>query len=250
MDISSVSRDKIKAGLERASSNTEKTQHQSRLLFTPQRITEENFDSVCKTYAQIGPADFRTVVVVESTPGEAEKKLAMPSFKTVQNHLGEVKANVKLRNDFADEDDDFFIDDNAFDEQSSLYQQLPLLQCALEEFTVLHIQITNENPPILKELAMALQEILPSWNALLVCCCDLGDQYEVDQVTEFLGDENFSGLMNRLNRDESKIDGLGAFVAGLLVSKKWGLNIYFEPDAGSGVVQSGYAGVHNQPIFG
>lgn len=252
MEITSISRDKINAGLERAASRSEKNRNQTRLLFTPTKITDENFESVCKTYSQIGAVDFSTVVIVESTPGEAEKKLAMPSFKTINTQFGEINANVRLRNDFADEDDDFFINDDAFDDSVSLIQQLPILQCTLEveDFSVLHIQITDERPPIIKELATALQEILPSRNALLVVCCDLSDQEEITQIQNLLGEGNFSGFMNRLNRGDSKIEGVGALAAGLLVANRWGLSVNFEFESESGTVQSGYGVVQNKPIFG
>lgn len=250
MDITSISRDKIEAGLERAASTTEKSENQTHLLFTPQKITNNNFDSVCKTYSQIGAVDFHTVVVVESTPGEAEKKLAMPSFKTIETSFGTINANIKLRNDFADEDDDFFINDNAFDESVSLYQQLPFLQCVLEDFSVLHIQITDERPPIIKELASALKEVLPSRNALLVVCSDISDSEEINELTSLLDEGNNSGFMNRLNQKDSTIDGIGALAAGLLVANSWGLNVNFKSDSESGVVYSGHAVVENQPIFG
>ena len=250
MDITSISRDKIEAGLEHTTSSSEKSNNQTRLLFSPQKIVAENFDSVCRAYSQIGAVDFHTVVIVESMPGKAEKKLAMPSFKTIKTQFGEINANIKLRNDFADEDDDFFINDNAFDESVSLFEQLPILQCVLEDFSVLHIQITDERTPIIKELATALQEILPSRNALLVVCCDLSDRQEINQIQNLLDEGNISGFLNRLNRGDTDIAGIGALAAGLLVSNKWGLSINFESDSESGIVQSGYAVVQNQPIFG
>jgi AmmeMemoRadiSam system protein B len=188
--------------------------------------------------------------MVESTPGEAEKRLAMPSFKTIETDFGPVKANERLRNDFADEDDDFFINDNAFDKGSTLYQQLPVLQTLLDNFSILHIQISDEGPPIIKELAMALQEILPARNALLVCCCDLRDQREIDQITNLIENGNISGLLNKVYRKELNIEGFGPFLTGLLVANKWGLSLHFDTDSGSGSVYSGYAVVENQPIFG
>lgn len=249
-DITSFSRDQITTGLEQAKSRLEQGENQTKILFAPQRITDENFDSVCDTYSRIGAVDFHTVVIVESTPGEAVKKLPMASFKTIKTQLGEINANVKLRNDFADEDDDFFINDNAFDESVSLHQQLPMLQCVLEDFSVLHIQITDERPPIIKELAASLQEILPSRNALLVVCTDMTNSEEINELNDFLEDGNRSGFLNRLNRRDSAIDGIGALAAGLLVANSWGLSLHIEADSETGAVHSGVAVVNNQPIFG
>jgi len=250
MDITSLSRERIESELVQSGSNTDKPESRVRLIFAPQKIKGDNFKSACRSYSQITPGDFKTVVVVESTPGEAEKRLAMPSFNTVETDFGPVKANERLRNDFADEDDDFFINDNAFDKGSTLYQQLPILQAVLDDFSIVHIQISDEGPPIIKELAMALQEILPSRNALMVCCCDLGDQGEIDQVTNLLENGNISSLLNRVYRNKLNIEGFGSFLTGLLVAKKWGLRLQFDTDSGSGSVYSGYAVVENQPIFG
>lgn len=252
MNITSLSRKTIKAGLEKAESGRQQSQRETRILFSPQKITDQNFDSVCNVFSQIAPDDFKTVVVVESSPGDAEKKLAMPSFKMIKTHLGEVPADDRLRNDFADEDDDFFINDNAFDEDVSLYDQTVMLQCVLNDFTVSHIQVTDENSIIINELAAALEEILASRRALLICCCDLDDaeKTEIEEVVEMLETGNKSALMNYLNGGNSKIKGVGSFMTGLLVTKKWGLNIYFESDPQSETIQSGMAVIQNQAIFG
>lgn len=252
MNITSLSRNKIKAGLNRAEPGTEPSQGRTRILFSPQKITEKNFDSACSVYSQVGADDFKTAVVVESSPGDAEKKLAMPSFKTITTHLGEVDANDLLRNDFADEDDDFFINDNAFNRDVSLYDQTIMLQCVLRDFTVSHIQVTDENSFIINELAAALEEILASRKALLICCCDLdeAEKKEIEEVIEMLESGNKSALMNYLNGGNSNIKGVGSFMTGLLVAKKWGLKIHFESDPKSGAIQSGMAVIQNQIILG
>lgn len=247
MDITSLSREEIKAGIDRYASE----QKQTRMIISPQKITHKNFNAVCKVYSHIDSKDFQTVVVVESTPGSAQKKLVMPSFKKIETHLGEVKANDRLRNEFADEDDDFFINDNAFDEDVSLCHQLMILQCTLDDFTVSHIQITDENSIIIMELATALEEILALKNALLVCCCNLeySEKNEVDKISEFVEKDDISGLMNYLNSGESTIEGIGSFVTGLIVAKNWSLSVHYEKDAETGSIQSGFGMMQNQPIF-
>lgn len=252
MEITSLSRKKIKMRLNGAGTEKQESQRETRILFSPQKITESNIEAACRAYSQIGPQDFSTVVVVESCPGETEKKLVMPSFKTVETHLGEIAANDPLRNDFADEDDDFFINDNAFDNQASLYHQLVMLQCVLDDFTVSHIQITDENSIIVKELALALEEILASKNALLVCCCNLetADKSEIESVVDMLNSGYRSELKNYLNSNESNIRGIGSFITGLLVTEGWGLKIKFEYMDDSNSIQAGRAVMQNQPIFG
>lgn len=255
MDITSLNRDQITQGLDRAKSKQTEKSETVRILFSPRIIDRNNIDDVFTIYSHIDKDDFDTVVIVESHPGSAEKKLPMPSFKSVQTSLGEVFANDKLRNDFCDEDDDFFIDDEAFDEELSLYDQLMMLQCSLEDFTVLSIQITDENSFIIKELAYALEEILASKNALIVFCCDMESENldELKKVLSFYDDGNMTGLMNYVNTGDSKIEGIGAFVAGLIVAKKWGLKINFnsiyDSKSDHANLLAGYAEMQRQAIL-
>jgi AmmeMemoRadiSam system protein B len=254
MDITSYSRDEIKKGLDRAKSLRIDTPETVRILFSPFHITDTNIDEVLGIYSNISKDDFDTVVVIESHPGSSVRKLPMPSFKSISTSLGEVEANDKLRNDFCDEDDDFFIDDEAFDSDVSLYNQLMMLQSSLEDFSVLSIQVTDENSFIVKELAFALEEILASKNALLVFCCEMGANHkdELENVLEMFKSDNMTGLMNYLNGGESSIEGVGTFIAGLIVAKKWGLKLNFEPYAESGNknLLTGYAEMQRQAILG
>ncbi|WP_069131043.1 AmmeMemoRadiSam system protein B [Rhodohalobacter halophilus] len=255
MDITSLNRREITQGLEKAKAERAEESETVRILFSPQIINEKNIDEVFKIYSHIEKDDFDTVVIVESHPGSADKKLPMPSFKTVETSLGEVQANDKLRNDFCDEDDDFFINDDAFDEELSLYDQLMMLQCTLDDFTVLSIQITDENSFIIKELASALEEILASRNALIVFCCDMesGNRAELDNILNLYEQNNMSGLMNYVNSGESSIKGMGSFVTGLIVAKRWGLKLTFKSfeseKSGDGNLLTGFAQMQRQAIF-
>jgi AmmeMemoRadiSam system protein B len=254
MDMTSRSREEITKGLNHAKSLQSSFHNNVRILFSPKKITEQNIEDVFDSYSRINRDDYDTVVIVESHPGSAEKKLPMPSFKTVSTPLGDVAANDKLRNDFCDEDDDFFIDDEAFDGDASLYDQLMVLQCTLRDFTVLSIQITDENSFIVKELAYALEEILASRNALLVFCCEMNaeNSRELESILSMYQADNMVAMMNYLNSGESTIDGVGTFLAGLIVARKWGLKLNFNTESvqGNRNLLSGYAEMQRQPIFG
>lgn len=229
MNITSFSREEILVKLEKAKTDGHLSES-VKIIFAPQSIDSQNIDEVCNVYAHLGKTDYDTVVIVETHEGDAEKKLPMPSFKFVETSLGSVEANDRLRNDFADEDDDFFINDDAFDDDVSLYNQLMMLQCALDEFKVLSIQITDERSFYIKELVSALSEILASKNALIVFCCDLAPDKtgELQQVVRMIESGSDSELMNYLNGGLSSVDGLGAFVCGLLVAKDWNLRFHFD----------------------
>jgi AmmeMemoRadiSam system protein B len=260
MNISSYSREELTRGLERAKSNRISTNGQNisseavRVMFSPGTITSENIDEVYELYSHIEEGQYDTVVVVESHPGSAEKKLPMPSFKSVTTPLGEIMANDRLRNDFCDEDDDFYINDDAFDTSLCLYDQLMMLQCSLKKFSVVSIQITDENPYIVKELAFALEEILASKNALVVFCCDLDESHrdEFEKVMQFYNNHNYSSMMNYLAAADSSMKGAGTFMAGLLVSSKWGLSLNFNHKTHSDThnLLIGFAEMQHQPIFG
>ena len=255
MNITSFSHEKILKCLQASENAIKEEETGVRLLFSPKVISEKNFDEVCKIYANIHEGDFDTVLIIESHPGSAEKKLPMPSFKYLDTPLGRVYTNDKLRNDFADEDDDFFIDDDAFNENASIWHQLMMLQSTLKEFSVLSIQITDESPFIVKELASAIEEILASKNALVICCCDLPIEAsnELKKVLEFLNSDNISALMNYLSSGDSSVDGLGSFITGLLVAKKWNLRMEFpglnEKSKDTNSLLHGYAALQKHSIF-
>lgn len=229
MSITSFSREKIENGLKSIRQEASGIDNNIRLMFSPKVIHEGNFEEVCKMFSKLGRDDYDTVIVIESHFGSADKKLPMPSFKEIETSLGTISANDKLRNDFADEDDDFFIDDVAFDENVSIYNQLMMLQSTLSDFSILSIQITEESSFIVKELAYAVEEILASRNALIVCCCEMNQNgsEELSRVLDMINSENISGILNYLNSGDSTVDGVGTFIAGLLIGKKWNLSFQF-----------------------
>lgn len=254
MRITSFSPEQIKEGLENASPSKSVAPENVRILFVPFRIDAVNFRSVCESYSSIKNSQFDTVVVLESHPGSAEKKLPMPSNKTFTTPLGEVPVNDRLRNDFADEDDDFFVNDDAFDDSVSIYDQLMMLQCALDSFDVLSIQITEESPFIIKELVSSIAEILRNKNALLVCCTNLpvSAKEEILKVIEMAERNNFSGLMNYINSGNSGIEGVSSFLTGLLVAAEWKLGVSLSEGESDSAVKllTAHAHLQGQPTHG
>jgi AmmeMemoRadiSam system protein B len=227
MRITSFSREQIMDGIKKAALKQSAIPDNVRILFSPFRIDASNFISVCASYNLISKCSFDTVIVLESHPGSADKKLPMPSNKFFSTPLGDVPVNDRLRNDFADEDDDFFVNDDAFDDNLSIYDQLMMLQCTLDSFDVLSIQITEESPFIIKELVASIAEILRNRNALVVCCTNLpvNEENEIKRVLEMAQNNNFSGLMNYMNSGESGIEGTSSFLTGLLVASEWDLDV-------------------------
>lgn len=223
-----------------------------RIVFSPTSLNHYSIDRFSDIYSRIKKEDFDTVVIVESQPGTHEKKLPMPSHKVFNTRFGDVKVNEKLRNELCDEDDDFFIDDEAFSKDLSMFDQLLFLQNSLDDFTVLSIQITDESPSIVKELTASLEEILASRKALLVFCCDIHHLVPsvLDKIMEQFERDNRSGLINTLNSADVSMKGAGAFLAGLLIAEKWKTKLTLtQADPSKGPV-SAYANIQFQPIFG
>ncbi len=257
MNISDLTGEEIKRSLSESAKRHPSAGETIRILFAPTRIDRYNLDEAGALYSQLCPDDYETVVIVESSPSEQKKKLPMPSHKQFKTSLGAVPVDDKLRNDLCDEDDDFYIDDQAYHDSMSLYDQLILLQSQLEEFKVVSIQITDEHPDIIRELAHALEEVLGPRPALTIFCCNLDESHrnEFDILSDYIETDDLSGLMNHLNSGESYINGKSSFLAGTLLAGLWGLEIKFagasdsDFPAGSNLL-SGYAEKTPHQIFG
>lgn len=246
MNITSYSREQIEEGLNKAREHHQDENELIRVLFAPERIDDDNFDRVCDIYSRLDMSNYDTVVVIESHDEVLDKKLPMCSNSEFETPLGKVKVNDYMRNEFCDEDDDFFIHDEAFDKDISLFQQLMFLQTLSDKFSALSVQIADKDPAIVKELAYVLEEVLASRNALLVFCCELDNERkkEFERIVKLIENNNQSGLMNYLNSGESHIQGTTAFIAGVIVAQKWGLKLNFlrgEYEDYSGSLLTAYA---------
>lgn len=229
MNITSFSKEKIQEGIEKARGRHKGPNDHIRLLFAPTGINDQNFERVCDIYSRIDLANYETVVVIESYEEVLEKKLPMPSNMTFETPLGKVEVNDYMRNEFCDEDDDFFIHDEGFNKDMSLFNQLMMLQGMSNDFSVVSVQIADMGQAIVKELAHVLQEVLAPRRALLVFCCQLDHDKkdEFNNIQRLLEADNESGLLNFLNSGDSHMQGVATFIAGVLVSKGWELDLNF-----------------------
>jgi len=246
MNITSYSREQIEQGLQKARKKHGGNNEQIRLLFAPERIDDNNFERACDIYSRLDMSNYDTVVVVESYDEKLDKKLPMSSNSFFETPLGKVPVNDYMRNEFCDEDDDFFIHDEAFNKDISLFQQLMFLQTISDDFEALSVHIADPDPAIVKEIGYVLEEVLASRSALIVFCCELDNdrKTEFNRVVEMVEQKNESGLMNYLNSGESKIKGTTSFIAGVIVANKWDLNLNFlrgEYDDYSGSLLTAYA---------
>lgn len=244
-NVTDYSIEEIQSGLRKARSRHGEVNDHVGILFAPHAITENNFDSVCDMYSRLDLSRFQTAVIVEVHAKTLDKKLPMPSNREFRTPFGAVPANDYLRNEFCDEEDDFFIHDEAFSKDMSLFQQLMMLQAGGgDTLSALSVQIADKNHFIVRELAHTLEEVLASRNALLIFCCDLegGYKQEFERVKKMVNQHAHSNLLNYLNSGESHITGAAAFVTGVLVVASWDMRLNFTtvPD-GDGLLTA-YAG--------
>ncbi len=219
-----------------------------RILFVPTDVSKENLFEVTNVYSQVRGQQYESVVIVESHNQILAKKLAMSSHEEYETPIGKVPVNDRLRNEFCDEEDDFFIYDGGHHKEMSLYEQLPVMQCAIPDLNVVSLQIGDYDPAIVRELAFVVSDLLSSRNMLLVICCDLpaGKKEELDRVREMILQNNESGLMHYLSSGDKQINGARAFMTGVMVAREWGLEIeLFESDSSASI--TGFA-TRNIPV--
>ena len=242
MSIHTMSREELRQKVE-AVGSPKKQQGQVRMLFVPNKIDQQNFKELCTTYNTVLNEEFNTVVVIESYQGKLEKKLAMPSNKSFTTRFGEVPVNDFLRNEFCDEEDDFFIADEGYSEQMSLYYHLPILQALFDDFDVVSLQIGDYDPAIVRELAHTLDELLLYKNALIVFCCDVpaSNPEELEKLRKLVLNENEAGLLHYLNSNEKTVKGARAFMSGILVARAWNYEVELLDHMESATQICGYA---------
>lgn len=242
MNVQQLTKPEIRNHIENAKHLNTNAKH-VRMLFVPNNIDDENFGEICTTYKTVVNQEFDTVVIIESYTGHLQKKLAMPSNKEFKTRFGEVPVNDFLRNEFCDEEDDFFIADEGYSKQMSLYTQLPILQSCFNDFEVVSLQIGDYDPAIIRELAFTLDELLLSKNALIVFCCDVpaANPEELEQLRSLVIKNNESGLMHYLNSNEKTVQGARAFMSGILVARSWGYDVEFLDHIESATNICGYA---------
>lgn len=242
MEVQSLTKQQIRDQIENAAHLNTNSEH-VRMLFVPNNIGEHNFGELCTTYKTVINQKFDTVVVIESYTGHLKKKLAMPSNKVFESRFGEVPVNDFLRNEFCDEEDDFFIADEGYSEEMSLFTQLPILQSCFSDFEVVSLQIGDYDPAIIRELAYTLDELLLNRNALIVYCCDVpaSSPEELEKLRSLVVNNKESGLMHYLNSNEKTVKGARAFMSGILVARSWGYDVEFLDHIESATHICGYA---------
>jgi len=244
MSITSFSRDQILDGLKRYEPTIT---NRLRILFVQDHIDADSFDQACSLYSNLKGASYDDVIIIEKFQGSYDKLLPMVSNDGFETPLGRVEANDALRNDFCDEDDDFFIDDAGYRENMAVYDQLMMLQCVLSDFKVLSIQVVDMRTSIIRELTSAIAELMRDRNALIIICADAAasDAEKLGKLQAAIDERTFSRLMNYLNTGDAGINGAGPFATGVLLADNWELDTCLNlPENGTNTMLSGHSCLH------
>lgn len=200
------------------------------ILFVPDRITEANLAQVSSLYARIAGTEYDTVVFAERSPIDSNRKIPMPSVAEFAADGVVIPANDALRNDFCDEDDDFYIDDVALRPDMAVFAHLTRLHQAIRvPISLVSVPLCDGDPSIVREFAYVISEIMGGRNGLLVIAChlDAADTEGWARLAPHLDSMNHSNLFNVVNSGSVDIRGAEAFIGGLLVADAWGLNVRF-----------------------
>ncbi|HLR31466.1 MAG TPA: AmmeMemoRadiSam system protein B, partial [Fodinibius sp.] len=177
MNITSYARKEIEEEIKKARETHHSASGEIRLLLAPEVINEDNIEQACNLYSRVDMSDYETVVVVESHDQILEKKVLMASNGVFETPLGGVPANGRMSRELRDESNDFYTRDEVSGSEISLFQQLMFLQVLSDDFSIVSIQIANDNPETVRELAAVIEEVLASVSVLLVFCCELDSEF-------------------------------------------------------------------------
>ena len=205
-----------------------------RMLFLPARMTRENVDDFCYIYRQIIDTQYEVAVIVEPDTYQDPRKIPILPGADVRTDFGSLTVNESLRDDFCDEEDDFFIrDDDAYG-HLGFFDHVSMLQLVQDNCQVLGMQLLDESPPVVQEMTFVLKEIMPFKNALIVFCCELGRDRNQDfeTIKTLVMQENDTRLLNLIYGGESGISGAGIFLAGLMTARHRERKLQFYADAG------------------
>ncbi len=200
-----------------------------RILFVPNSITDRNREQVIRLYSKLSGANYDTVVFAESRAEQPSKKIPMPAIDEFVTPKGAIPVNDLLRNDFCDEDDDFYIDDVALGSDMAIYQHLPLLQDVMSDFSVVSVPICDADPAIVREFAYVMSEIMGGRNALLIVASELESSHKTSWalLKEQIDAKNISNLFNLVNSGTVDMTGSEVFIGGMLIANAWDLDIEF-----------------------
>lgn len=171
-----------------------------------------------------------TLVVFIAPSVDRFNRIAISGFSFFQTPLGKVELSDPVRNEFFDQDDDFFISEEGYPKGSSIEIQLPLLQQTLgkvKPFKIVPLLVGSQTPDLCNELVGALSELLQYNNVLLVAPNTFHYSHEnhslIDNFIGLLEKQSYPELMRHAVKYEDKLGtGLGVTAVAAKASSELG----------------------------
>ncbi len=219
-----------------------------RMIFLPPGLTEGNVDEFTYIYRQVRDTSYEVAVIVEQDQFVSHRKLPVLPGNTVKTEYGTLRMEERLRDDFCDEEDDFFIRDKTDFSHLGFFDHVSMLQLVQKDIAVLGLQMLDESPSLVQELTFVLKEILPFKNALTIFCCELPSRYQemFQTLQHVISEKSDTRLLNLIYSGESQIRGGGLFLAGLMTARAREREIRFfrehatDPDQNLLAAQAGF----------
>ncbi len=207
-----------------------------RMMFLPPRLTSDNVDQFAYVYRQIQDTGYDVAVIVEQDSFESVRKIPILPGNSVKTEFGTLRMEERLRDDFCDEEDDFFIRDKDDFSHLGFFDHVSMLQLFHNDIEVIGLQLLEESPSLVNELIYVLKEILPFKNAVAIFCCELPARHHELFLTlqQLIREGNDTRLLNLIYSGESLIKGAGIFLAGLMTARDREREIRYYRDQVSG----------------
>ncbi|MDX2127450.1 MAG: AmmeMemoRadiSam system protein B [Chloroherpetonaceae bacterium] len=192
----------IDAALEVAAKDTpSKPQGKVRVMIMPYGPFQHSLSVLAKGYQRLSGERYDTVVLISPSVNPFNK-LAISGYGFFDTPLGKVEINDFIRNEYCDEDDDFFISEDGVPKGSSIEIQLPFLIRTIGQqspFTIVPILVGNQSIDLCNETASVTSEILQGRNALVIAINNFftpnANHPEIEQAVEMLTDLNYGALL-------------------------------------------------------
>lgn len=178
-------------------------------------------------YRQVLHADVDTVVLIgPDHRGAAWGGLAFPDFDAWRTPLGDVPVARDLVTALAGR---IGLSRIGRDEEHSLEVQLPFLQVALGQFSLVPVMMGSQSPRVCRELGLAVAEVVRDRRALLVASTDLS-HYQPDPVAreldrrtlQYVLDFDPEGLAAALESSAAHACGGGPVAAVMIAARQLG----------------------------
>lgn len=185
--------------------------------------------ALAHAYARLKNGSY-TLVVFIAPSVDRFNRIAISGYGFFQTPLGTVELSDAVRNEFFDQDDDFFISEEGYPKGSSIELQLPVLQETLGKvrpFKIVPLLIGNQIPELCNELVSALSELLQYNNILLVVPNTFHYTSEnevlIDEFLKLLEKQNYPELMRFVVKYGERLGtGLGVTAVAAKVSSELG----------------------------